>query len=101
MIRPLEEPEIRAALRELEGWEWNGNELVRTVELGSHPAAIALLTRIAFAAEALMHHPEVRISYRRLELRLTTHDVGGRVTERDIALAREIQAILESTKKMP
>jgi 4a-hydroxytetrahydrobiopterin dehydratase len=45
------------------------------------------MTRVAFEAEALGHHPDWANSYNRLEVRLTTHDAGG-LTEKDLALAR-------------
>jgi 4a-hydroxytetrahydrobiopterin dehydratase len=53
--------------------------------------AIEFLKRVAEAAERLNHHPDVELRYVNLTLRLTTHDAGNKVTERDLQLAEEIQ----------
>jgi 4a-hydroxytetrahydrobiopterin dehydratase len=89
----LDPQELRSALDELTGWEIDGEAIVRHVELGGFPEAIALIVRIGFAAEALDHHPELSNVYSRVTVRLTSHDVGG-VTERDLRLARRIDEIV-------
>ena len=45
-------------------------------------------------ADRLNHHPDLTISYNRVRVSLTTHDVGG-ITEADLKLARMIQNIYE------
>jgi Pterin-4a-carbinolamine dehydratase len=57
--------------------------------------AIEFLRRVAEVAERLNHHPDVELRYVNLTLRLTTHDAGNRVTERDLELAGEIQKLVE------
>jgi 4a-hydroxytetrahydrobiopterin dehydratase len=57
--------------------------------------AIEFLKRVAEAAERLNHHPDVELRYVNLTLRLTTHDAGNKVTERDLQLAGEIQKAVE------
>jgi Pterin-4a-carbinolamine dehydratase len=57
--------------------------------------AIEFLRRVAGVAERLNHHPDVELRYVNLTLRLTTHDAGNRVTERDLELAGEIQKLVE------
>ena len=51
------------------------------------------MTRVAFEAEALDHHPDWTNVYQRVTVRLSTHDAGGRVTVHDVELARRIQGI--------
>ena len=48
--------------------------------------------RVALKAEVMDHHPEWSNVYNRVEVLLTTHDAGG-VTQKDIDLARFIDAI--------
>ncbi len=57
--------------------------------------AIEFLKRVAEAAERLNHHPDVELRYVNLTLRLTTHDAGNKVTEKDLQLAGEIQKAVE------
>ncbi len=89
----LTDDEIDRALAELPGWQRHGDEIVRSVQLASFPAAIAVVNRIAEMAEAADHHPDIDIRYRTLRLALTTHDEGG-LTSKDIDLARQIEQVL-------
>ncbi len=52
--------------------------------------AVALITRVAEVADAMNHHPDVRLGYGTVDFDLSSHDAGG-VTDRDLALADEIQ----------
>ncbi len=58
-------------------------------DTGSHGAGAVLVRRVAELAEAAGHHPDVDLRAAGVHLRLFSHDVG-RLTERDVALAREI-----------
>jgi 4a-hydroxytetrahydrobiopterin dehydratase len=48
--------------------------------------------RIAELAERADHHPDIDIRWRTVNLALSTHSAGG-ITEQDVALAREIDAL--------
>jgi 4a-hydroxytetrahydrobiopterin dehydratase len=89
---PLKPPAIAEALNALPNWTHKGDTLVKRFTFAGFPAAIAFITRIAFDAEALDHHPELRNVYGTVDVRLTTHDAGNRVTELDVELARAIEA---------
>ena len=52
---------------------------------------MSFIVRMAFYAEQHNHHPDLRNVYNRIELRLTTHDAGNRITERDVKLAKAIE----------
>jgi 4a-hydroxytetrahydrobiopterin dehydratase len=56
--------------------------------------AVAFVADVARAADAQNHHPDVRLGYGKVSFELSSHDAGG-VTERDLALAREIQRIAD------
>lgn len=92
-MNTLDETAIRAALADLEGWRHDGDAIVRELRFGSFLDAIAFINRLAPLAEAANHHPELCNVYSRVVVTLSTHDAGG-VTEKDLALAREIEAIL-------
>jgi 4a-hydroxytetrahydrobiopterin dehydratase len=53
---------------------------------------IGLVGRIADAAEAADHHPDLDIRYRRLRVALSTHSEGG-ISALDFVLAGEIDAL--------
>lgn len=58
---------------------------------GDFMSGLALVNRVAEAAEAANHHPDVELTYPSVTVRLTSHDVGG-ITSRDVDLARTISA---------
>jgi 4a-hydroxytetrahydrobiopterin dehydratase len=77
-----------------EGWsiEAGGKALVRSVKFQDFSEAFAFLTRVALHAEKVDHHPEFTNVWNRVDFRLTSHD-AGKVTDRDIALAEEINRL--------
>jgi 4a-hydroxytetrahydrobiopterin dehydratase len=92
----LDAATIAVALDDLEGWRYDGDHLVRDLEFDDFLAAIAFIGRVAPLAEANDHHPELRNVHRNVEVRLRTHDVGG-ITERDVALAHQIDGVVRVT----
>ena len=58
---------------------------------GSFDKGVDLVVRIGALADAANHHPDVDLRYPMVTVRLSTHEVGG-LSERDVALAREISA---------
>jgi 4a-hydroxytetrahydrobiopterin dehydratase len=93
METPLPPAEIMQALANLPGWRLEADTLVKTFAFGSFREAFSFMTRVAFEAEGLDHHPDWTNVYQRVTVRLNTHSAGGKVTGRDVELARKIQAI--------
>lgn len=89
----LEPDRLRSALATRPGWSGDSSRISRTVEFASFPEAIAVVDRVAVVAEARDHHPDIDIRWRRLTFHCTTHSVGG-VTDRDLALAEEIDRVV-------
>ena len=54
--------------------------------------AMEFVNKIADAAEAANHHPDIVINYNKVTLALVSHDSGG-VTQRDIRMAGKINEI--------
>ncbi len=92
-MEPATPHEIDEALATLDGWSHEGDALVKEFTVANFRAAVALIVRIGFEAEAVNHHPELTNVYNRVGVRLTTHDAGNRVTGNDIELARRIEAV--------
>jgi 4a-hydroxytetrahydrobiopterin dehydratase len=90
----LSEQEIASELARLPEWRREGDAIARTVRCPSFPAAIAFVARIAGAAEAADHHPDILIRWRRVTLTLSTHASGG-LTAKDFAMAAQIDGLVE------
>lgn len=93
MSTPLSRAEIQTALESLPGWAFERDALVKTLKFATFREAMGFMVRAAFEAEAMNHHPEWKNSYNTLEIRLNTHDADGKVTAKDVELAKRIQKI--------
>ncbi len=91
--QPLNPAEIADALRALPGWAFERDALAKEFKFGSFREAMSFMVRVGFEAEALDHHPDWTNVYNRVAVRLNTHDAGGKVTAKDVNLARKIQGI--------
>jgi 4a-hydroxytetrahydrobiopterin dehydratase len=92
-MKPLSKQQIEDRLQQLEGWEYTDNALQTAFEFENFKEAFTMMTRIAFEAERLQHHPDWSNVYNRLHIALSTHDAGG-VTEKDFELAGLIDKLL-------
>ena len=91
--QPIPPAEITAALSKLPGWALERDALAKEFKFGSFKEAFSFMTRVSFEAEAMDHHPDWTNVYNRVAIRLNTHDAGGKVTAKDVALAQKIQAL--------
>jgi 4a-hydroxytetrahydrobiopterin dehydratase len=89
----LEDAEVDRVLRALDGWQRDGDALVRELTFPSFRDAIDFVVRVADLAEEADHHPELSNVYDRVTVRLTSHDVGA-ITDRDADLARAIDGVV-------
>ena len=90
----LEPDTILAALDDLDGWQLDGDEIVRELTFDGFRDAIAFINRVADLADDADHHPELTNVYSSVRVALSSHDVGG-VTDRDLSLARAIDGVVE------
>jgi 4a-hydroxytetrahydrobiopterin dehydratase len=87
MAATLPDSEIESRVRELPGWRYDDGKLRRQYAFADFPCAFAFMTRCAFAAETLNHHPDWSNVWNKVDVVLWSHDAGG-VTDRDFALAK-------------
>lgn len=90
---PLSHAEIEHALTHLPGWVLEGDALVKTLKFGNFREALAFMLKAGFEADAMDHHPEWTNVYNKVVVRLTTHDAGGKVTAKDVELAKRMEAL--------
>jgi 4a-hydroxytetrahydrobiopterin dehydratase len=91
-MAPLSGTEIQQALQELPGWTQNGNAIARLFEFSTFMKGIEFVNKVAQAAEAANHHPDITINYNKVTMALTSHDSGG-VTRRDLKMAEKINEV--------
>jgi len=68
------------------GWERDGDEIVRVYEFDDYLDGVAFATSVGEVAEEEFHHPTITIRYGEVEVRLTSHEEGG-ITDKDVKLA--------------
>lgn len=88
----LSDDAIIARLDKIEGWERQEQAVYKTYELTSFPAALMFASAVGHLAEALDHHPDILIQWRKVTLTLSTHSSGG-LTALDFDLAAQIESL--------
>ncbi len=84
MPQRLDDDEIDRRLPD--GWERDGDAIVRIYPFDDYLDGVTFATRVGEVADEEFHHPEIRIRYDEVEVRLTSHEAGG-ITETDLRLA--------------
>lgn len=75
-------------------WQEENNALYRRFQFKDFSEAFAFMTRVAILAEKHNHHPRLTNVWNTVEVWLNTHDAGNIVTDKDRALAKDIDALL-------
>jgi len=79
-------------------WKEENNALHATFTFKDFKAAFAFMTEVAFHAEGQNHHPEWSNVYNTVHIKLTTHDAGNTVTDKDRSLASSIDQVYKKYK---
>ena len=74
-------------------WKEENNQLVKLFEFDDFTSAFAFMQRVALVADTMNHHPDWRNVYNRVEIRLSTHDAGNVITQKDWELANRIDKL--------
>jgi 4a-hydroxytetrahydrobiopterin dehydratase len=75
-------------------WKEENNSLQRDFEFNNFVDAFAFMTKVAFIAEKMDHHPFWTNVYNKVSIKLSTHDAGDVVTGKDHELAAAIDKLL-------
>ena len=75
-------------------WDKTGNTLYRKFVFADFSEAFSFMTRVALAAEKMNHHPLWTNVYNTVEIWLSTHDAGDIITDKDVILAKKIDALV-------
>jgi len=77
-------------------WEEKDNALHATFTFSDFIEAFGFMTAVAMLAEKQNHHPEWSNVYNKVNIKLTTHDAGNTVTDKDRQLADSITKMISS-----
>lgn len=77
------------------GWSLiEAGKLQKTYKFKGFLKTMSFVNAIAWEANSLMHHPDMRVSFNQCVVDITTHDEGNTLTEKDFALAKRIDGLL-------
>tara|TARA_B100001109_G_C18692136_1_gene393854 strand:- start:297 stop:596 length:300 start_codon:yes stop_codon:yes gene_type:complete len=94
----LSKKDIRSNLSNISGWVFEDNKIKRVIQFDTYMASIDVVNAIAKKAEQVNHHPEIIVSYCKILIELTSHDLGG-VTTDCFEMATYINSITNDIKK--
>jgi 4a-hydroxytetrahydrobiopterin dehydratase len=93
MADPLSDEAIESRLSGSQ-WQRRDDAIVREVTFDDFAQAIAYVNRVAEAAEAANHHPDISVhGYNHVTLSLSTHSAGG-ITDADFELAGRLDGLV-------
>lgn len=76
-----------------ESWVKQEKALSREWKFKNFRQALAFINSVGAVAEELKHHPDIELGWGYARLRITTHDVGNQLTEKDFQLAQRIDQL--------
>jgi 4a-hydroxytetrahydrobiopterin dehydratase len=79
-------------LNDLNTWEKIEGKLCKEFKFINFIEAFSFITKIALESEKMDHHPDITISYNKVNIKLITHDIN-QISEKDIDLAKKIDKL--------
>lgn len=81
------------AVNGLTDWYLEDGWIRRKYNTDGWPQTLMAVNAIGYLCEAAWHHADLTITWGKIWVKLKTHDAGG-ITDKDFALAKEIEAVL-------
>jgi 4a-hydroxytetrahydrobiopterin dehydratase len=88
----LSDEEVDTRLAELEGWRREGEAIVKRFDRGDFVGSVRFVDSLVEPAEEMNHHPDLGISWSKVDVSITTHAAGG-LTANDFELAKRVDAL--------
>jgi 4a-hydroxytetrahydrobiopterin dehydratase len=88
----LSDEEIEQRLGSLDGWEREGDAIVKSFENDDFKGSVGFVNEVMPVAEDMGHHPDLEISWSTVKVSITSHSEGG-LTADDFDLASRIDAL--------
>ena len=96
----LTKNEIEKVLPQLAGWTYADDKLTKEFQFADFVGSLSFINRMVAYFQEMDHHPDAHIFYNKLKLELTRYDVGGKVTDRDIEVAKKIEETYKTENKL-
>ncbi|OGI90409.1 hypothetical protein A2911_00250 [Candidatus Nomurabacteria bacterium RIFCSPLOWO2_01_FULL_40_15] len=90
-LEVLTEEEIREGLKSLPGWTFSNDRIFKEFKFNDFTDSLLFVNKMAPIFEENDHHPDTHIMYNRVLFELQRYDSGGKVTDRDLLIASEIE----------
>jgi 4a-hydroxytetrahydrobiopterin dehydratase len=87
----LTNEEIEVALESLPGWTFAEDKISKEFKFTDFMDSLGFVNTLAPIFEAHDHHPDIALDYSKITFGLQRFDVGGKVTDRDLFIAHEIE----------
>ena len=92
--------EVNAALKELPGWKFENDKISKEFAFADFVGSLAFINRMVAYFQEMDHHPDTHIFYSKVLFELQRFDVGGKVTDRDIEIAKLLEKTYATENKL-
>jgi 4a-hydroxytetrahydrobiopterin dehydratase len=90
---PMKGRELEGLIKHFPGWSAvNEHHITRTFKFPDFRTALEFTNKVGAIAEAEGHHPDIRLSWGKVEITTWTHKIDG-LTENDFILAAKINKL--------
>jgi len=90
---PLSPQQVQEQLTSTPGWAFENDKIKKEFKFNDFMDALSLINKLAPFCEAHDHHPDIHIFYNKILFELQRFDIGGKVTDKDFAVAHEIERL--------
>ena len=97
-VKVLSQEEVDEQLKDIPGWAYANDKISKEFQFKDFLAALDFVNNLAPFCEANDHHPDIHIFYNKILFELQRFDIGGKVTDKDFLVAREIEKIYSETR---
>ncbi len=87
-MKVLDERQITEKLAAIRGWGLADGQIQKTFSFPDFKRSMEYANKLAMIAENMNHHPDMRISYTKVTVSISTHELDG-ITDTDFKLAKE------------
>ena len=96
----LTKEQIESELQNLPGWNYDEDKISKEFSFADFVGALSFINRLVAFFQEMDHHPDIHIFYSKVKFELQRFDVGGKVTDRDIVVAKKIEETYKTENKL-